>query len=1042
MLARRHDGWPRARVFLCAGLLAAAGWLPPAAAQTMSGPPNPVYHVHPTLGTPAFTVTSPEKAVPRIREDYSQLPHYVWVEPPPPVTVYCEARPPLFTPSDFLTRPSAPNLSFWTASKSIPRTAGACIAYAGSPGWEYCVAGGCAPTTEASYAMVAECPIGWQFRSAGNRNWCDCPAGQELARGADGAWRCSTVCKPWQDTSACWQHDGSCSVGNPALPGVAAKVQEEVDYEGAGGDALSFRRVFRSDGARPYVEPGGWSHWVHNWGRRVETYPVAGWASSRAYLIRPDASQLVYTTTGNGSWVAWQLGDRNRLTETRDASGARTGFRYQLWADDSVEHYDAQGRLLKVVQRNGWTTTLSYSTATTPAAVAPWPGLLVAVRNHFGRELRFSYDAAGRLRELLPPGAVPGAAPGSSASPVRYGHEEPASLGAGVPAAGQLSSVTWADGRTRRYHYEHAAQPGLLTGISDETGTRIGSYRYTATGRLQRTEGPGGANAVELSANGATSYVIDRSGPTPQTTTYRWEQVQGLIRPTSVSAPCPLCGSSSASTAYTATGEVARSTAHDGRITFFRYDAKGREIERAIYPASHNTATSRPALSEAESVTTTRWHASWNLPLERAQPGWIEVYTYGSASMLTSTTRQATTDATGALGLAAARTGSVLRTETVYDTSRLPTRVTEVVDGVQTAAYAYQYIGGNASRVTATDAAGTSVGDLLRDAHGRITQLSTSAGGISRFGYDLRGRLASATLPDWSAAFDRDARGLIQLMRFGDGAWIRIVYDAAGMPLRVEDSSGLSQPLAQADLERQPDATDPGLPQRLRQWLDRLRMRTAAVGARVVRQLPPLPPAHAQVPPPPTQVMVAQGQMAGGLARLPAGQAGAMSRNPLDSAPVRCCDGDSERIAIVLQRQLDEALLPARVLGYVAESVVNEVVDTILILKSARRLKRNMCAAGVRTPPYCYETHHIVHRGGYDPVAAARSREILAMAGIDIDDALNGIFLDCVRHRATKNPAYDVAVRDQLESVRTKNYVNVAARLRQIALWISQGTPF
>ncbi|MBL8325939.1 MAG: hypothetical protein JNJ89_13390 [Rubrivivax sp.] len=30
------------------------------------------------------------------------------------------------------------------------------------------------------------------------------------------------------------------------------------------------------------------------------------------------------------------------------------------------------------------------------------------MRKHFGRELRLTYDAAGRLAELLPPGAVSG----------------------------------------------------------------------------------------------------------------------------------------------------------------------------------------------------------------------------------------------------------------------------------------------------------------------------------------------------------------------------------------------------------------------------------------------------------------------------------------------------------------------------------------------------------------------------------------------------------------------------------------------------------
>lgn len=60
----------------------------------------------------------------------------------------------------------------------------------------------------------------------------------------------------------------------------------------------------------------------------------------------------------------------------RDANGGRTGFQYKLWSDDSVEHYDAAGRLLRVAQRNGWTNTLTYSDASTVCRHRPASGPL------------------------------------------------------------------------------------------------------------------------------------------------------------------------------------------------------------------------------------------------------------------------------------------------------------------------------------------------------------------------------------------------------------------------------------------------------------------------------------------------------------------------------------------------------------------------------------------------------------------------------------------------------------------------------------------
>ena len=128
---------------------------------------------------------------------------------------------------------------------------------------------------------------------------------------------------------------------------------------------------------------------------------------------------------------------------------------------------------------------------------------------------------------------------------------------------------------------------------------------------------------------------------------YTYEAVAGAVRPVSVSAPCAQCGSTSASTAYTSAGDVARRVEHEGRITFYTYDTKGRETERATYPAAYNTATARPALNLAERVVSTKWHSTWNLPTQVAEPQKVTAYTYGTGGRLCGESWTATTDATG-----------------------------------------------------------------------------------------------------------------------------------------------------------------------------------------------------------------------------------------------------------------------------------------------------------------------------------------------------------------------------------------------------------
>lgn len=1009
--------------FLGVVLAVATNLLLPASSPAQTGlPPDPVYHSYPTVGTYPGPAADPAGAVPLLKSMYNAIPQTVWLEPGGPAVLHCQANPLPFGVADFRPRVTASNLSEFTIQKPMPRTVAACTAYEGLPGWQHCVGAGCVQGPDAAYSMVAECPVGWHFRAGVDRNRCDCPAGEELARGVDGRWTCRRRCIPGIDRPSCWQADASCTAGNPMLPGVGAKVQTEVDYEGAGADALAFRRTFRSNAALDYVEPGAWSHWVHNWGRRVETYPEPGWTSSRAYVVRDDASLRIYTTNGSTTWTAWQVGDRNRLTETRDTSGKRTGFRYQLWADDSVEHYDAQGRLLMVVQRNGWTTTLGYSTSTTPATVAPRPGLLISVRNHFGRELRLTYDAAGRLRELLPPGAVSGAAAGSAISPIRYAHDEAQSLGAGVGATGQLTSVIWQDGNLRRYHYEHVPQPGLLTGITDETGTRVGTYLYTNDGRVFRSEGAQGQNIVDVQLLGPTSaQVIDRSGPSPVVSTLQWEQVQGMVRPTSVSAPCPLCGNTAASVAYTATGEVARRVAHDGRVTFFSYDAKGRETQRATYAASFAGAVTRPALSLAEAVTTTQWHAIWMLPLQRSEPGAIATWTYDTKGNVSTERRQATTDATGASGLAAARTGTMTGINRAWTTSGLLASATDVTDGVVARSWLYGYGPlGDLLRVTGSEA-GVSVGaGVSTDTQGRLTGVRTDSGQQTLFAYDARGLMAQAQLPDHAIGFALNARGFVQRLDFSTGQRLTIEYDATGLPQRVVDGNGISMPIAALRLA--PTPSGPSSTQ--------LRQAPTARRSSWLAHLP-LPAARAQV-------AATTSLPARGLGLMPLAQSRPLDPSESGPAGPTCCGADQRLQAEQLQQLLRRATSAAALTAGNAADAFDFWFDWLLTWRSRSDLRANLlCDARNQSLARsgCYEAHHIVAWAHW---RAQEARDILSWHGVDLNSAENGALLSCDRHRGLHTYAYYDAVNDELRGSTTR--ADVVGRLARIRFKIASGT--
>ena len=128
--------------------------------------------------------------------------------------------------------------------------------------------------------------------------------------------------------------------------------------------------------------------------------------------------------------------------------------------------------------------------------------------------------------------------------------------------------------------------------------------------------------------------------------------------------------------------ETVASLAHDGKPTFYAYDAKGRETERATYPASYASASTRPAPNLAESVTSTQWRATWKLPLQVPEPNKYREYAYDAKGNVTLDSAVDTTDATGAQKFAATRTDST-RAKTYWtdNTSSLPTTVRQTTGG-------------------------------------------------------------------------------------------------------------------------------------------------------------------------------------------------------------------------------------------------------------------------------------------------------------------------------------------------------------------------
>jgi YD repeat-containing protein len=175
----------------------------------------------------------------------------------------------------------------------------------------------------------------------------------------------------------------------------------EVDYPKQ-TSGLTYERYYRSSPdttALSQLNVGrlGYS-WTDNYRRSVVVRNGNAAMPSVATVFRPKGHAVLFGLA-QGSWVP-DVDIADRLERLVDGSGNAAGWRFTNASDDSVETYDTAGKLLTIRSRAGVLQTLTYSTALTPATVAPGPGLLIQVVDSFGRSLAFTYDSQIRISTI------------------------------------------------------------------------------------------------------------------------------------------------------------------------------------------------------------------------------------------------------------------------------------------------------------------------------------------------------------------------------------------------------------------------------------------------------------------------------------------------------------------------------------------------------------------------------------------------------------------------------------------------------------------
>ncbi|MFJ2986824.1 DUF6531 domain-containing protein [Collimonas sp. NPDC087041] len=549
--------------------------------------------------------------------------------------------------------------------------------------------------------------------------------------------------------------------GNPINHGNGNKRQLESDYLNMASGGVQLQRTYNSSSTRN----GRYGlRWSSNYERMVWMDP----GLNNAGVQRSDGKILHFT------WIRGMFRPDADITDSlfwqADSAGNTTGWQYRVGADQSLESYDSNGRLLNITSREGRVQTLTYSDAFTPVTIAPRPGLLLRVADQFGRQLNFIYDSNSRVSQMIDP----------AGSTVSYSYD----------SNDNLNTVTYQDGKTRTYVYNEPAYtaganlPTALTGIIDENNVRFATFNYDSSGRGVSTEHAGGVEkySIGYTQPGSQSTVTD---PLGTVRTYAFQTLLNTINSTAQNQPGGAgCGAASSAVTYDANGNVATRTDFNGAVTTYSYDL------------TRNLETSRvEAFGTAQARTiTTAWHATYRLPLQIAEPKLLTTYVYDTSGNLLSKTVQATSDTTGAQGLSPTLVGTPRTWSYTYNSvGQVLTATGPRTDVADTTSYTYD-TSGNLSTITNAVGQVTTLSNY--DANGRVGLITDTNGTTTTLTYSPRGWLTGKTVTAngtvQTTSYSYDGVGQLIQATLPDTSTINYTYDPAHRLTNIADSLGNS----------------------------------------------------------------------------------------------------------------------------------------------------------------------------------------------------------------------------------------------------------
>ncbi|MFC5474685.1 RHS repeat protein, partial [Paraherbaspirillum soli] len=190
----------------------------------------------------------------------------------------------------------------------------------------------------------------------------------------------------------------------------------------------------------------------------------------------------------------------------------------------------------------------------------------------------------------------------------------------------------------------------------------------------------------------------------------------------------------------------------------------------------------------------TQWHSTFSLPVRIAEPKRVTTYAYDASGNLLSKTEQATSDATGAQGLAPTVTGSARTWSYTYNNlGQLLTATGPRTDVADKTTYAYD---SNGNLSTITNAVGQVTTLSNYDANGRVGSIADANGVTTQLSYSPRGWLTaksvSANGTTETTSYSYDGVGQLTQVTLPNASTVNYSYDLAHRLTKIADSLGNS----------------------------------------------------------------------------------------------------------------------------------------------------------------------------------------------------------------------------------------------------------